>query len=169
MIRRPPRSTRVRSSAASDVYKRQILCIQETNIDPQKHSAVSVSNYLSFHNPCVGLGSGTAILVKNNVVAQNSTNLIPGKLQKIELTIQGTVFNLFNIHFPFLKKDSMHFLNVLQREVDVITDKSTIILMGDFNFVLDDRMDRVRSIENRKRIASDFSQILSKYVLTDLY
>ena len=25
MIRRPPRSTRVRSSAASDVYKRQIL------------------------------------------------------------------------------------------------------------------------------------------------
>ena len=27
MIRRPPRSTRVRSSAASDVYKRQILFI----------------------------------------------------------------------------------------------------------------------------------------------
>ncbi|WP_460379545.1 hypothetical protein, partial [Staphylococcus aureus] len=26
MIRRPPRSTRVRSSAASDVYKRQIRC-----------------------------------------------------------------------------------------------------------------------------------------------
>src|SRR5665811_2140517 len=28
MIRRPPRSTRVRSSAASDVYKRQILVCQ---------------------------------------------------------------------------------------------------------------------------------------------
>src|SRR5665811_2592399 len=26
MIRRPPRSTRVRSSAASDVYKRQVHC-----------------------------------------------------------------------------------------------------------------------------------------------
>src|SRR5665811_1581845 len=26
MIRRPPRSTRVRSSAASDVYKRQLRC-----------------------------------------------------------------------------------------------------------------------------------------------
>src|SRR5665811_1346128 len=27
MIRRPPRSTRVRSSAASDVYKRQLLAV----------------------------------------------------------------------------------------------------------------------------------------------
>src|SRR5665811_2511464 len=29
MIRRPPRSTRVRSSAASDVYKRQVLSKEE--------------------------------------------------------------------------------------------------------------------------------------------
>src|SRR5665811_1019835 len=29
MIRRPPRSTRVRSSAASDVYKRQVLNMRE--------------------------------------------------------------------------------------------------------------------------------------------
>src|SRR5665811_2561191 len=31
MIRRPPRSTRVRSSAASDVYKRQLLAIVSDN------------------------------------------------------------------------------------------------------------------------------------------
>src|SRR5450756_1964832 len=33
MIRRPPRSTQSRSSAASDVYKRQVL----DNLDPQVH------------------------------------------------------------------------------------------------------------------------------------
>ena len=32
MIRRPPRSTRVRSSAASDVYKRQVLWRTETEL-----------------------------------------------------------------------------------------------------------------------------------------
>src|SRR5665811_1112920 len=33
MIRRPPRSTRVRSSAASDVYKRQLLrCVDESDL-----------------------------------------------------------------------------------------------------------------------------------------
>src|SRR5665811_4546 len=34
MIRRPPRSTRVRSSAASDVYKRQALVVQD---EPMRH------------------------------------------------------------------------------------------------------------------------------------
>ena len=31
MIRRPPRSTRVRSSAASDVYKRQLVALLENH------------------------------------------------------------------------------------------------------------------------------------------
>src|SRR5665811_2121075 len=38
MIRRPPRSTRVRSSAASDVYKRQPILLQD-----RKHFLYSVS------------------------------------------------------------------------------------------------------------------------------
>src|SRR5665254_16721 len=37
MIRRPPRSTRVRSSAASDVYKRQGLS-GGSRIDPEPHA-----------------------------------------------------------------------------------------------------------------------------------
>src|SRR5665811_435568 len=37
MIPRPPRSTRVRSSAASDVYKRQVLtCVDEVVYDPNE-------------------------------------------------------------------------------------------------------------------------------------
>ena len=37
MIRRPPRSTRVRSSAASDVYKRQVLCIELPRVIIAQH------------------------------------------------------------------------------------------------------------------------------------
>ena len=32
MIRRPPRSTRKESSAASDVYKRQVECYEDDNL-----------------------------------------------------------------------------------------------------------------------------------------
>src|SRR5665811_180263 len=42
MIRGPPRSTRVRSSAASDVYKRQLslsACYEEYNTANQRHRA----------------------------------------------------------------------------------------------------------------------------------
>ena len=39
MIRRPPRSTRIRSSAASDVYKRQ-----DTNCDPDELDYVIPGN-----------------------------------------------------------------------------------------------------------------------------
>ncbi|WP_460379533.1 hypothetical protein, partial [Staphylococcus aureus] len=50
MIRRPPRSTRVRSSAASDVYKRQDccrriswkLCLSLIHIsEPTRHAQIS--------------------------------------------------------------------------------------------------------------------------------
>src|SRR5665254_10598 len=37
MIRRPPRSTRVRSSAASDVYKRQVPLLCGRQISPPGH------------------------------------------------------------------------------------------------------------------------------------
>src|SRR5665811_2100473 len=46
MIRRPPRSTRVRSSAASDVYKRQLV----------EHRALEAANMLDRQPGLVGKG-----------------------------------------------------------------------------------------------------------------
>src|SRR5665811_1871577 len=42
MIRRPPRSTRVRSSAASDVYKRQLAPSGEQKTKPTQHSVTEL-------------------------------------------------------------------------------------------------------------------------------
>src|SRR5665811_238325 len=43
MIRRPPRSTRVRSSAASDVYKRQLLPLEQLAKEPSGRMGVAIS------------------------------------------------------------------------------------------------------------------------------
>ena len=57
MIRRPPRSTQSRSSAASDVYKRQVDRISEEDeffakvIESQKAYAKTVMNYLNLNQP----------------------------------------------------------------------------------------------------------------------
>src|SRR5665811_1112421 len=48
MIRRPPRSTRVRSSAASDVYKRQVLPSQPSPTQPSARISPSFSAFLAF-------------------------------------------------------------------------------------------------------------------------
>ena len=50
MIRRPPRSTRVRSSAASDVYKRQILQGWELIHIPKEQQRVDQKRQLSLRN-----------------------------------------------------------------------------------------------------------------------
>src|SRR5665811_239838 len=47
MIRRPPRSTRVRSSAASDVYKRQVLNLLDTALDAVGASCLFISHDLA--------------------------------------------------------------------------------------------------------------------------
>ncbi|WP_460379569.1 hypothetical protein, partial [Staphylococcus aureus] len=53
MIRRPPRSTRVRSSAASDVYKRQEQVMRIIGMDG-KPNTVSYT-HLRAHETCADL------------------------------------------------------------------------------------------------------------------
>src|SRR5450756_2897574 len=60
MIRRPPRSTQSRSSAASDVYKRQVVCqneicryyLNEENKDIIKRGKYSTGNQRYFCHHC---------------------------------------------------------------------------------------------------------------------
>ncbi|WP_460379342.1 hypothetical protein [Staphylococcus aureus] len=46
MIRRPPRSTRVRSSAASDVYKRQLFMYSTSDVKPAFFNSLVSSSTL---------------------------------------------------------------------------------------------------------------------------
>ena len=58
MIRRPPRSTQSRSSAASDVYKRQVVANAEKKL-VSKHADLVVANEV---------GGGRAFGADDNVV-----------------------------------------------------------------------------------------------------
>src|SRR5665811_1073860 len=64
MKRRPPRSTRVRSSAASDVYKRQVAAAGDTNAKIQATTAL-FNGYIDLGTwyritPYIGGGAGVA-------------------------------------------------------------------------------------------------------------
>src|SRR5678809_485953 len=64
MIRRPPRSTLDRSSAASDVYKRQVKA-WITNIAHDTNTATAVGFYTSCESVCALLASTMAGFVWN--------------------------------------------------------------------------------------------------------
>eukprot|EP00657_Telonema_sp_P-1_P004041 TRINITY_DN19355_c0_g1_i1.p1 TRINITY_DN19355_c0_g1~~TRINITY_DN19355_c0_g1_i1.p1 ORF type:complete len:147 (-),score=56.88 TRINITY_DN19355_c0_g1_i1:13-453(-) len=65
MIRRPPRSTQSRSSAASDVYKRQQELLAQAEADFKSHAASRTAVYLQ-------IGQGAPVL-------RNYGNTIPHK------------------------------------------------------------------------------------------
>src|SRR5665811_1338895 len=73
MIRRPPRSTRVRSSAASDVYKRQALYLASTS---------------------TGLSTGSLLGLD---WSPGSATTATGDLFSLNIGANGTIGNLFNV------------------------------------------------------------------------
>ena len=78
MIRRPPRSTRVRSSAASDVYKRQHATAAQTAADTKNDNSTATAGATP---PATAGGaaspSGTTTAPKSNAVDIKGAN-IPG-------------------------------------------------------------------------------------------
>src|SRR5450756_3101541 len=92
MIRRPPRSTQSRSSAASDVYKRQFLFVSLVAVTEQntkKVLAYSTIGSLGLIVGCAGLGSPELIWVGVMIIIFHS--LAKGLL----FLVVGTIENRF--------------------------------------------------------------------------
>src|SRR5665811_438193 len=77
MIRRPPRSTRVRSSAASDVYKRQVQ-------DPYNGNP---NNLSSVNGGPVSLGDAYTVPI-------SVYNLVTGPISPFAVSIDGLTFTM---------------------------------------------------------------------------
>jgi exonuclease III len=147
-----------------------IVCLQETNINIYKNQSFVVNGYKSFYNSSTtNIGSGTIFLVKNNFTVLNDEILIPGKLQFLSIDIFNTIFYVFNIHFPFNNSDSNTFLNILNNKISTLPSQDNVILAGDFNFVENETLDRLRSVEPRKKMVKLFSSMCLNFNLFDSY
>src|SRR5450756_3233847 len=77
MIRRPPRSTQSRSSAASDVYKRQVLGLvtsKSGRLEPRdeiKRRIDEATKYVALDQLCLSPQCGFASTEEGNVLAED--------------------------------------------------------------------------------------------------
>src|SRR5687768_3953606 len=150
-------------------FNPSIVCLQETNINPHMHDSLTFNNYKTFYNPSLTLGSGTIFLIRNSINVITTNVLIPSKLHSIELTLNGETFYILNCHFPFDNNISMQFISTLKSHINNITNKKNVILLGDWNFVLNNDLDRLNSNENRKQVCIAFNDLISTFNLFDSY
>lgn len=150
-------------------FSPDIVCLQETNINIAKCESFVLNSYKTQYNSATTLGSGTIFLVKNKFNITGNTILIPGKLQQITIDVFGQSFYFYNIHFPFKNFDSSNFLRILKSSINSCSGPDNVFLVGDWNFVLNEALDRLRSVERRKMVAREFSQICQNFNLFDAY
>ena len=103
MIRRPPRSTQSRSSAASDVYKRQNLSfkISGSHFSANEWPYISEEEYKSHRNPWVGFPGRQIDGRDNNAsVTGHTGGLSPAtesRLRWVQTINQGIQVNKGNV------------------------------------------------------------------------
>jgi exonuclease III len=151
-----------------DKFHPTLVCLQETNMDLVRHGGVGIHGYSPFYNSCTTvIGSGLIFLLHHKCSFISHSILIPGKLSKFIFNFQNIDFTIFNSHFPFKKVDSMNFLSILQKNIP--KNPSSTLLLGDWNFVLSEALDRRGGPEQRKTLALIFAQFLNSHNLHDAY
>ena len=90
MIRRPPRSTQSRSSAASDVYKRQVSGFSIEEIEPRLFSFNAPQGACS---ECDGLGV-EKYFDENKIVPDETRSISDGAIKPWETKVFGYQKNI---------------------------------------------------------------------------
>eukprot|EP00825_Cyclidium_porcatum_P001972 TRINITY_DN10912_c0_g1_i1.p1 TRINITY_DN10912_c0_g1~~TRINITY_DN10912_c0_g1_i1.p1 ORF type:complete len:182 (-),score=31.03 TRINITY_DN10912_c0_g1_i1:14-559(-) len=136
MIRRPPRSTHCISSAASDVYKRQVSALRGINLDVRR------GEFLCLMGPS-GSGKTTILNIlggldtpsRGHVIVdgQNVVSLDEEKLAALRLRKMGFVFQNFNLltSFSALENVEVPMILIGKRNPKRAQDLLKLVGLGD--------------------------------------
>ena len=112
---------------------------------------------------------GIGILINPTVsyTIQKYTDLIPGRMQALELIINDKEIYFINIYGP--NNDDCNFFEQLEKYLKE-NDEKTFIISGDFNTVLNENLDKRNGrIYSHKRCRTVINNIIDGYSLTDIW
>ena len=113
---------------------------------------------------------GVAILINPNTDKDHVTchhEIIPGRLQALEITFENKPLVLINIYGP--NTDNTYILEKLIKYLSNNADKY-IIIAGDFNTILDIDLDKNGGIKNtHPKCRNLLLEIINEYNLTDIW
>ena len=98
---------------------------------------------------------------------QKYSELIPGRMQILEIIINDKEINLINVYGP--NNDDVNFFEHLEKYLKE-NDEKTFIIGGDFNTVLNEKIDKRNGrIDTHKRCRTVINNIIDAYSLTDIW
>ena len=137
----------------------------ENNHNPWKYEWGNDAFRSGIYNNSTGIG----ILINPTVsyTIHNYTELIPDRMQALELIINDKEINLISIYGP--NNDNGYFfkqLEIFQKE----NDEKSFIIDGDFNTVLNEKLDKRNGrIGTHQRCGAVINNIFDAYSLTDIW
>jgi len=149
-----------------------VLCLQETHIN-NFMTAKSIEQVLNLTNKIAwGFGDGrckgVAIIVLNPTINIDSFQTdIEGRLLYVDLSVHNVKLRVVNVYAPNIEIERNEFFENLNTYL--VTSRH-VILVGDFNCVLNTRLDKIGGNMDRGLVGSKIlSQLLTKFSLFDAY
>ena len=150
--------------------KFSIIFLQETHVT--KDTAEFWQNewgYTTIFSGNNSQSAGVGILLRPDSPVKfiSHTEIIVGRIQKVEAEINGQRYNLFNIYGP--NDDDAVFFDILNNELTQIQEEN-VIIGGDLNVILDSKMDKEGGRGDRKPKQRQIIQkIMEDHELSDVW
>lgn len=148
-----------------------VVFLQETHTD--------LSNQTQWQSEWIGKvvlshgsssSAGVAILFGSEFKEQNVSvfDLLPGRMQRVDVTLHGLNFSLFNVYAPNIGTERTLFFGKLNTALTSVPQGRIIVLAGDFNCTLDHTLDRNHE-EPHSHSAEAFRKLIIYYDFVDVW
>ena len=149
--------------------KANIILLQETHLKPsdvlmcdRQWGNKGVYNHGSTNSRGVAIFTNPRISMNIQLVYKDSE----GRVIIVEVTIEGKTFIIINVYGP--NKDETEFYKKLGEKM-IELENSNIILMGDFNLVLDPKQDRIDGKQYQPHSVKILNDITEAFNLVDIW
>ena len=146
-----------------------IVFLQETHLTPASAARLNLLWPGRCYHACKNYNSrGTSILMRSNVNHEViAEEYCPeGNFVILVCKINGNVYTLINIYGP--NRDCPEFFADIDRRIDGLPQEN-IIIGGDFNFVIDFKVDSNYLSQNNPRARNAYVELAEKYSLVDIW
>ena len=151
------------------ICKPNIICLQETNINPIAHKIPSLQGYISFFNPPVSSFNGTCVFVLSSLSVKSETIVSAGCLQHIVIESESSILHVLNMHLPHDDTKAIKTLGLMENILTRIPPNDYVLVAGDWNVVENDSLDRLRCKEKRKSVLQKMECVISACSIIDSY
>ena len=152
-----------------------IIALQETHLTETDIHIIENEWGKNFHfSAGTNRSKGLITLFSNNIpINETSCLLAENRVLISSLKHKPEPLTIANIYGPNSDKDKAIFLNSIQPIMDQVCNNNTqgdnIVLLGDFNVVLDNELDIISGLPHSKHTVENFNSVLNRMNLIDIW